>query len=254
MTQPDLVVYGLGELGRFLAGGALRADIRVAPITRTTDRAAVWSSASKDAPILVAVGENDLAAAIDDIPRERRGDVILVQNELFASVWAELGLDHPTLAVMWLTKKPGQPVVVGRRSGVFGAHADRMMEIHLALGLPAELLKTEEERDLELVSKYAFILTINALGCVQNLTLGEWLKKDRAVVDALIGDALALGQAQAGRQVDGAAVRAAVIEAMENLASYPAAGRTAQARVDRAKRLASDWSLELPGFVKADLL
>ena len=61
----DFAVWGLGELGRLYAGGALRAGHRVTPLTRATDPATTLASLPSATPILIAVGEADLDAPLE---------------------------------------------------------------------------------------------------------------------------------------------------------------------------------------------
>lgn len=252
MDKPpsDLVVYGVGQLGQLFAGGALRLGLRVLPVVRETDRAAVFEGLPPRTPVLLSVPEDALEQAVHDVPGDRHGDVMLVQNELFPKRWHALGLDSPTVLVVWLSKKKGRPVEVARPTFAFGRHARLAVEMHRALDLPAQILEDEVALHQELVSKFSFILAINALGVVENLTLGAWLEKDRARVMALADEARLLAEAHLGASVDAEYVELAVVEAMTALHDYPARGRTARARVERAVRDAAAYGLSLPRLVE----
>lgn len=246
----DLVVYGVGQLGQLFAGGALRLGLRAVPIARDTDRSAVFASVPPHTPILLSVPEDALEGAVRDVPAERHSDVLLVQNELFPQRWRALGLDAPTVLVVWLSKKKARPVEVARPTFAYGRHARLAARIHDELELPARVLDEEEELHQELVSKFAFILTINALGVVENLPLGQWLAKDRARVLALVDEARLLGEAHLGATVAAEYTELAVLEAMAALKDYPAKGRTAEARVVRAARDAAAFGLHLPAVLE----
>lgn len=241
--MPDLVVVGLGELGTLLASAALKLGWRVTPGTRSVP--VEWLAVPRETPVLVAVGEEALPVAIASVPIVRRPDVVLLQNELFPSVWHAAGLACPTVMVPWFSKKKGRPVELSRPTLVHGKWSSLVEELHRALEIPVTLATEAAERDQALVSKYAFILAINALGLVENLTLGEWLKKDPARVVSIVEDARLLGEAQLGAAVDAARVRHEVLEAFAALAHYPSRGRTAAARIKRATELAVRLGVQL---------
>jgi hypothetical protein len=245
----DLVVVGLGQLGVLFGEAAMKAGRRVTPVRRDTDVERALDDVPCDAPLLLAVGERDLEGALAPFPKARWAEAILVQNELFPRVWQAAGLDDPTVAVVWLSKKAGSPVELGAPSQVYGKHAALLKQIHGALNLPCEVLATKADRDRALVAKFAFILAINALGLEHNLSLGDWLVKDRPRVLAVIDDARRLGEAHLGHAVDKARVQAKVEEAMRGLSHYPARGRTAKARLERAHKDAAAYSLSLPALL-----
>ena len=180
----NLVVYGLGELGQLYGAAALRAGYRVTPITRHSDPHAVLATLAPDVPIVVAVAESALEEALTVLGKARGDSAILLQNELFPSLWRRHDVT-PTVLVPWLLKKRGTPLLVARPTPVFGAHAELVATLHRALELPFEVLPHEHALYQALVAKYAFILTINALGLLRDRTLGMWLQEDPERVSAL---------------------------------------------------------------------
>ncbi len=250
----DLVLVGVGQLGTLFGEGALLASRRVTPLRRDSDVERCLDDVQPDAPVLVTTGEHDLAGAIERLPRERREHVILVQNELFPSVWRGLGLDEPTVCVVWLSKKAGRPVEIGGPTEVYGRHADVVAQIHEALTLPCLVLPSQEALSLALAAKFAFILGINALGLERDITLGEWLEQDQARVLAVVDDARRLAEAklrlkEGFPRADGKKVQRKVLDAMTLLSTYPAKGRTAKARLERAREDAKVLGLELPNLL-----
>ena len=286
----DLVVYGLGELGQLYGAAALRAGIRVTPITRAEDPKRVLRDFAPEVPILVAVGECDLEHVLCELGPARGQATILLQNELFPSAWRRHEI-QPTVLVPWLLKKRGTPLLVARPTPVFGLQAELVVTLHRALDLPVVSLRDEPALHQALVDKYAFILTINALGLLRDRTLGMWLQEDPLRVDALANEAAQLGAvlcqqaadssraskgveapAQArgpalgsrdeqretllassapGRaDVDLAISVGAVVEAMRALSVVGARGRTASARVARAREHGERLGLELPELAR----
>lgn len=241
----DLAIIGLGELGKLFGAGALRAGVRVTPITRGSDPRALDTFVTPDTPILVAVGEDALSGLLAALPGPLRKRLVLLQNELFPSIYRAHGL-APSVLVPWLLQKRGQPTTVARPSPIYGREADLFAEIFAALALPCVKLTREAELAQALVDKYTFILTINALGLSRDRTLGSWLEEDPAQVWDMCSEAARLGEALVEAPIDAQAARAATEEAMIALAQMPARGRSAEERVRRAHVHAARLGLRLP--------
>jgi hypothetical protein len=246
----DLVVFGLGELGQLYGAAALRAGMRVTPITRGSDPARVLAGLAADVPILIAVGESAIDEILGSLPEERASAPIVLQNDLFPSRWERHGL-HPTVLVAWLLKKRGTPLTVARPSPVYGPHQALMLQLHELLGVPSVALTTDAQLRQALVEKYAFILGINALGVLRDRTLAGWLQEDPVRVQALADEAATLGAALCEIEVDRAACARAVDEALRALGTMSARGRTAPERVRRALAQARERGLSLPELERA---
>lgn len=241
----NLVVYGLGELGQLYGGAALRAGYRVTPITRHDDPHAVLATLAPDVPIVVAVAEGALEGALDVLGKARGDAAILLQNELFPSAWRRHDV-RPTVLVPWLLKKRSSPLLVARPSPVFGAHAELVATLHRALDLPYVVLPHEHALYQALVEKYAFILTVNALGLLRDRTLGMWLQEDPQRVGALAREAAQLGAVLCESEVDLPLCERAVVEGMRALHSMAARGRSAESRVLRALEHGRRIGMALP--------
>lgn len=245
----EVAIYGVGQLGSLLAQGAMRAGYRVTPVLRDTDLFKLWTRLEEDAPILMAVGERELWEAGSTVPVDRHEQVILMQNELFPASWEEIGLEDPTVLVFWSNKKAGKPLQRGFRSGIYGHHGALLREIHDELGVAYHVLESRKELLEELVAKYSFILTINTLGLIDNVSIGSWAARDMGTVRALIDDAARLGQAQAGiDEIDITSVANKVLSAFRALPDLNGRGRTAERRLERARTSAARLGIELPAF------
>lgn len=247
----NLVVYGLGELGQLYGAAALRAGYRVTPITRDVEPELALHGLPADVPILVAVGESALDDVLTGLGKARGDAVILLQNELFPSVWRKHDIE-PTVLVPWLLKKRGSPLLVARKTPVYGVHAELVHSLHRALSLPCEELSHEHALYQALVEKYAFILTINALGLLRDRTLGLWLQEDPSRVAALARETAQLGAVLCESEVDLPRCERAVVEGMRALHSISARGRSAEARVARAVSEGQRIGLELPELARAE--
>lgn len=244
----ELVVYGLGELGQLYGAAALRAGLRVTPITRQSDPQAVLAEVGPEVPILVAVGEKALDEVLAGLGPERSHGLILLQNELFPRQFQ--GLPTPTVFVPWLLKKRGMPLLIARDTPVFGRFAVLVHELHAALALPTSELTSEEALHQALIEKYAFIVTINALGVLRDRTLAMWLQEDPHLVQALAAETAGLGSALCGAPVDLAACLRAVKQAMHALGAIAARGRSAPERVARALAEGARLGIALPELAR----
>jgi hypothetical protein len=223
-------------------GALLRLGHTVIPVTRSTPRPLALPPGT---PVLVAVGEEDLDAALRDVVGA--GPLILLQNELFPDRWLSHGVTDPTVLVVWTNRKKGV-VTVGGPSRVYGPLAHLVMEMHAVLGIPCHVLGTEGALHTELCAKYAFIVAVNALGVAADLALGEWLQEDRPTVEAVCRDGVALAACRVERPVDKEEALARVLSVLDPLGVIPTRGRTAPSRVDRAATTASRHALTLPAL------
>jgi hypothetical protein len=242
----DLVVVGLGQLGELLATGALRAGLRVTPVLRSTPRPLDFSAVPPETPVLLAVGEGWEKAAAD-VPAARRGDVVVLQNEIFPSSLVDAGLPHATVLMVWFNRKAFAPPQPGPPSQALGKHAAVMQHIHAATGLPCEVLDASRLPEV-LAAKYAFIATINILGVRQEQTVGAWFQAHAPEANAVLEDVLTL----AARLCDTPltpALRQQVQHALNVHAALPARGRTSLARLQRARAHAARLGLRLNTFL-----
>lgn len=240
----DIIVWGLGQLGQLFGAAALRTGHRVTPITRATNPVVVWASTALDAPLWIAVGERDLDAVLEAVPETRRDHVVLVQNGLFPPRWRAHGFAAPTVLTFWSNKKSGKALMPGFRSGIWGPHAEHVAALHDVIEVPCDVLDSESRLIDEVVSKFAFILSINVLGLVENLPVGEWLKRDETA--GVVADAIALGEAHAGQSSDRARVETQVEGAMRALADMSARGRSAPQRLAKARQDGERLGVALP--------
>lgn len=252
MTAPLVVVGAGGNLGGVFVDGATRLGRGVVALRRGDDVAAAVARAPVGAPILIATGEADLAPAVAAVPVDRRGDVALLQNELTPAKWRALGLDAPTIVVVWSSIKRGAPQLQGRRAAVHGRHAALLVDALAAAGEPAVVLTDDRALREELAAKDAFLLAVNALGLLVDRTVGAWLDAEPSLVDDVLADAITIAAARVD-VADRARIRAAVHEEMTLLREMPAKGRTAAGRVRRAVQDADALRLATPYWSAAGL-
>jgi len=241
----ELLIFGLGELGKLYGAGALGAGFRVTPVLRSTPLEPLWNGLPERTPLLIAVSEPSLSAVLQALPATRSGDSILLQNEIFPSLWAHAP-EAPTVMIPWLLKKKGQPQIVIRSTPVFGRHAGAVVAMHEALGLRCDVLKDSTELAHALAHKYTFILTINALGVWRDQRLGRWLDEDLALVRDLASEAASLAGRLAEIEIDTQVAIEATLDGMHAMQAINARGRSATTRLSRAQSEAKRLGLVLP--------
>lgn len=246
----NLVVYGVGELGKLFGAAALRAGIRVTPITRQANAREILDDVAEGTAKLIAVGESELDGVLSGLPARHRTDIILLQNELFPGSWSKHDLE-PTVLVPWVLQKRGLATQAAGPSFFFGPQAQLLAELLAVLELPAQPLVDTQALQQALVDKYTFILTINALGLLVDRTLGLWLQEDSTRVWDICREATELGARLCDAHVVAEQARLATEQGMRALSAVPARGRTARDRVERAVAHATRLEQLVPSLQSA---
>lgn len=238
-------MWGVGELGQFFGGAALRLGFRVTGIRRNDDYASILREVGP-CPLLISVGEDDLDGVLACVPAQFADKLILVQNELFPSAWLQHPhIGSPTICVVWaVVKRLASALVSPHPAQISGPLADLTARLHHTLGVECQILPRPHEA---LMLKYSYILTINTLGLRRDTTVGDWGHDDHEVeVMALATNAATLAAALAGVAHDAAEVNAGAMAArvraimqVPTVAGYRALGRTAQRRLERARAKAA---------------
>ena len=78
----SVVVIGMGEMGSVFARGFLRAGYPVIPLTRDMDMKTESQAIDNPELVVVAVGEADLHAVLEQLPEAWSDRLLLMQNEL----------------------------------------------------------------------------------------------------------------------------------------------------------------------------
>jgi hypothetical protein len=249
MNQP-VIIIGIGELGGIFARGLLRRGHPVFPIVRGMNMAEESKMIPAPALVLVAVGENDLHATLDQIPEAWRDKLCLLQNELLPRDWQPHTGQDPTVIAAWFEKKRGQDVKVLLPSPVHGPHAALIRSALEAVDIPARTLTNRDELLYELVRKNVYILTINIAGLVCGGSVAElWRDHQtltREIADEIIGiqELLADTTLSRDRLIEG------MLEAFAGDPQHKCLGRTAQSRLQRALSHADELGLAVPALRK----
>ncbi len=241
MNQRIVTVCGLGQLGQTFATGALKSGLTVEPIRRRDiltdrEREALW----------VCVGEKDLVAFVEQIPSSYLDKCIFVQNGLFMTDIEKYRLQKSTFVQVWFSKKEGTTIDVIGQSIVHGDMSEHVLRIFGELSIPCQAPK-DMSFEHAIAQKHAFILAFNLLGYRERPLIETLFDENPARVDDAIKDGCWLSHKRTGIKL-GILDQEIIKKGLESLAQYPAGGRHARARIDRAiKNLESS---ELPITLK----
>ncbi|MEQ1661774.1 MAG: hypothetical protein ABL877_03680 [Thiobacillus sp.] len=242
----SVVVIGLGQLGRVFAGGLLRSGHTVVPANRGDDLAALAAVHPSPELVLVAVGENDLHAALASIPEPWKPHVALIQNELLPRDWQAHGYMQPTVMSVWFEKKPDQDAKPLMSSPVFGANAARLVDALVCIDLPAHTVVSADALLFELVVKNVYILTTNIAGLKTGGTVATLWAQHQDFARAVAGEVMDIQAALTGVQHDRGALIAGMLAAFDGDLAHGCTGRSAPARLARALLHADQFGLSVP--------
>ncbi len=242
----EIVIIGLGQLGRVFAGGLLRTGHTVVPVNRGDDMASVAQAHPDPALVLVAVAENDLHAVLATLPEVWRPRVALIQNELLPRDWQAHGYSEPTVISVWFEKKKGidaRPLIA---SPVAGPGAALLCRALTSIGLPCREVALGDELLFELVRKNVYILTTNLAGLKTGGSVGPLWAQHQTFARRVANEVMDIQDALTGAQHDRDALIAGMLEAFDGDPDHGCTGRSAPARLARAIGHADEFGLDVP--------
>lgn len=241
----EVVVIGLGQLGRVFAGGLLRTGHTVIPVNRGSDMTAIATRHPAPELVLVAVAENDLHSVLAALPDRWWPRVALIQNELLPRDWEAHGYADPTVISVWFEKKPGidaKPLIA---SPVAGPGAARLCAALTAINLPCREVAGDALL-FELVRKNVYILTTNIAGLKTGGTVSTLWAEHEAFARQVADEVMDIQAALTGVAHNRDALIAGMLEAFAGDPDHGCTGRSAPARLARALVHADAFGLAVP--------
>jgi hypothetical protein len=242
----DVVVIGLGQLGRVFAGGFLRAGHTVVPVNRGDDMVSVARAHPEPALVLVAVAENDLETVLAAMPGPWRTRVALIQNELLPRDWEKYRYTDPTVISVWFEKKKGTDARPLIASPVAGAGASLVCRALASIQLPCREVAPGDELLFELVRKNVYILTTNIAGLRTGGTVAQLWANHQAFARQVADEVMDIQDALSGVVHDRDRLVAGMLEAFDGDPDHGCTGRSAPARLARALANADRFALAAP--------
>jgi hypothetical protein len=242
----EVVVIGLGQLGRVFAGGLLRAGLAVVPVNPGDDMAALAQVHPAPELVLVAVAENDLHAVLAALPDAWKPRAALIQNELLPRDWQAHGYVDPTVISVWFEKKKGSDAKPLIASPTAGPGAALLCHALTAIELPCHEIAPGDELLFELVRKNVYILTTNIAGLKTGGTVAQLWSQHQAFARQVANEVMDIQDALTGVQHDREALIAGMLEAFDGDPDHGCTGRSAPARLARALQHADEFGLAVP--------
>lgn len=233
MALPSHVtILGAGRVGGALAA---RSPVPVTLVTRGSSDDLLAGPVGT--PLVVAVDNDSLDAALARVPPARRPDLAFVQNGVLEPWLERHGLTDSTRALLYFAvPRRGAAIEPGGTSVLTGPHADVLAAWLQAMDLPATVVPRAAFTAAmleKLIWNCAFGLLCQRHGC----TVGEVLERHDDDLVALVHEFLAVGRAALGVDLDPAPLLA-------RLRAYTRAIPTYRGAV-------KDWSWRNGWFVAA---
>ncbi len=245
MHKP-IVVIGIGEMAGVFARGFLRTGHPVYPITRDMD---LLTEAAHTIPdpefVLIAVGEADLQATLQQIPSQWHNKLVLLQNELLPRDWQSFPFINLSIISVWFEKKTGQEVKVLLDSPAFGPHASSLKKGLASLQIPCRVVDSITEMQYELVRKNVYIITTNIAGLDTGGTVSQLWSEHEALTRAVASDVMDIQATLVNEILPRERLIKGMLAAFEGDPEHKCMGRSAPARLQRALQQADQAGLEV---------
>ena len=242
----EVIIIGLGQLGRVFAGGLLRTGLTVIPVNRGDDMTLLAQRHPAPELALVAVAENDLHTVLAALPEHWKPRAALIQNELLPRDWQAHGYADPTVISVWFEKKKGidaRPLIASPAAGPGAALLCRALT---AIDLPCREIALGDELLFEQVRKNLYILTTNLAGLKTGGTVAELWIKHEIFARQVANEVIDIQDALTNMKHDRDALIAGMLEAFDGDPAHGCTGRSAPARLARALQHADAFGLATP--------
>lgn len=243
MHKP-IVLIGTGEMGGVFSRGFLRQGYPIYPVNRGMALEEVHAKVPQPQMVLIAVGENDLAGVLAELPESWNDRLCLLQNELLPNNWT--GVENPTVISVWFEKKPGQEAKVIIPSPVYGPQSELISQSLESLLIPTKRLSSHHELLFELVLKNIYILTTNIAGLRTGGTVGGLWENHQQLTRNLACEVIRIQEAMTGVKLNTEALIEAMLRAFAGDPDHQCMGRSAPARLQRALAHADQYDLPVP--------
>ena len=245
MKQP-VVIIGMGEMGSVFARALLKTGHPVFPLRRQDDMNQAADHIDNPELVLLAVAENDLQTALDQLPENWRDKVVRLQNELLPRDWQDKNLIDPTVISVWFEKKPGMDYKVLIPSPVQGPKAQLIHNALATLNIPVQIIDNENDMLFELVRKNMYILTTNICGLESGGNVKQLWDDNSILLNKVFDDVLEVQQHLTGHIFNRDHMLNAVLTAFDGDPEHQCMGRSAPQRLQRALLMSQEGKLQTP--------
>lgn len=242
----DIVIIGVGQLGRVFAGGMMRCGFRVVPVNRGDSMEDISGDCPKPELVLVAVAEPDLHPVLTGLPHAWRDKLGMIQNELLPRDWKSHGIQDPTVVSVWFEKKKGMDARPLIASPVAGPKAGLLVSALQSVDLPVREVKPGPDLLFELVRKNVYILTTNIAGIKTGGTVRNLWLEHEGFARKVAEEVMDIQDWLTGIPHNREKLIAGMLEAFDGDPNHVCTGRSATARLARAIAHADQAGLAVP--------
>ncbi|MEM6292424.1 MAG: hypothetical protein AAGA54_14210 [Myxococcota bacterium] len=203
-----MIVIGAGRVGGALAERAAAREVECSLVTRTDGWDAIEQS---DAPIFVAVRNDDLQSIVDRIDPKHHGRLVFTQNGMLRRWLSAQSLAACTRGLLFFAvPSRGAPLEPGGDSPFVGPMADAVCRWLKSVEVPASTASTDAFAVTEL-EKLLWNCCFGLLCEHTQKPVGAIVDEDRDLLKQLVEELLHVGMPGFGLQLD-AEARAAMLE------------------------------------------
>jgi hypothetical protein len=203
----------MGRVGRGLRSLAEGAGAEVQPVCRELG----WETieAGGTGPILVCVNAGDLEAVIDGVPRERRPDLVFVQNGMLDTFLDGRGCARNTRGLLYFAVPSlGAAVQPGGASIFTGEHSEAIVHWFRLIGLEADVVDRMKFGN-QMASKLIWNCTFGLLCDVYDEPVDLVVERHRDDVGVLVSELIQISNRSIGTTLNAS-------ETTEHLCTYSA--------------------------------
>jgi ketopantoate reductase len=245
MIKEPVIIIGLGEMGSVFARAILKLGYPVYPVSRDTNIDELAKKIPEPAMVLIAVGEKDLQASLQQLPTTWNNCIALLQNELLPRDWASYDFVDPTVISVWFEKKKGQDSKVLIPSPCFGPLASILVNALATLDIPAREVETAEELEQELLIKNVYILTTNISGLITKGNVEDLWNNHNELALTVANEVMDIQATLVGHELNRDKLITGFKAGIDGDLEHMCMGRSAPARLARAIELADASGLEV---------
>jgi ketopantoate reductase len=197
--QRITIVIGAGRVGTALQARSAKIGVPCALVSRDHGWEAL--EGPQGDPVILAVRNDDLLEVAARVPRNRRTDLVVIQNGAVRQHLRDNALERVTRGLIYFAvSKRGEPIQPGGTSWFSGHHGLTLARWFGQMGLSAESVDWGRFSFYEL-QKMCWIAAFGPLCDRHDTTVGDIADNHRDALHALVTELAAIGRAAHGIDV-----------------------------------------------------
>ena len=197
--QGTMIVIGAGRVGTALHARSVGIGLACTLVGRDSGWEAL--DGPQGDPVILAVRNDDLIHVVARIPRNRRSDLVFIQNGAIREHLRENALQQATRGLLYFAvSRIGDPIQPGGTSWFSGTHALAIARWFGGMGLASESVDWGRFSFYEL-QKMCWIAAFGPLCDRHDVSVGVVVSEHRPELEALVAELAATGRVAFGVDV-----------------------------------------------------